>query len=612
MATTADPLDSRILIVDDDLVDARVLEAMLAGAGYRNVTLAVDPREAIRMHAASPFDLVMLDVAMSGMDGFEALRELRALNPELPVPVIMVTGDPAHMRRALEEGARDFIAKPVTIIEVLSRARTALEVGRLLRESEGRYRVIVEQSIAGIYTVEDGRWTYANARLCEWLGYTREELCGMQTLDLVVPEDRERVLANRARRDAGDARALVATYRLRARNGSVRLLSFDARMIDLRGRKVVFGIALDFTDRERARELLLEAEKHYRALVEQSFVGIYLVQDERLIYANPRLCEILGYTQAELGRLSILDIVDGEDRPVIEEMMRRRRAEGSASVVQARARHKDGAQVFLDIETKLIELAGRSAVIGVVQDSTHRRRAQDELHEANRRLRTLSDRVLAVQEEERRRIARELHDDIGQSLVALGIALHRIEPHVADASRQLLAQCIEMTNGVRERVREISMELHPPHLDQLGLQDALRWLVARNRELTGIDIRTRFSGVEDGRFAPAVEAACYRICQEALANAEHHAEARRITLHLAVRAGELIARVRDDGVGFDPAAQRAAVLTKGSMGLISMEERARLAGGRFELRSAPGDGTTVTACFPAARRERPARQKEKA
>jgi signal transduction histidine kinase len=142
------------------------------------------------------------------------------------------------------------------------------------------------------------------------------------------------------------------------------------------------------------------------------------------------------------------------------------------------------------------------------------------------------------------------------------------------------------------------VNLHPPHLDQLGLQDALRWLVSRQSEMTGVRIKCRFSGVEGLRVAPAVEAACYRICQEALNNATRHSCAARIVVELAVRDGELFVKIIDDGVGFDQAAQRQALLTSGSMGLVSMEERARLAGGRLELRSAPAAGTCVCALFP--------------
>jgi PAS domain S-box-containing protein len=597
---------ARILVVDDLDSDARLIKAMLEGSGFTSVTTLTDPFAARDLHVANRYDLVVLDVMMPGMDGFAVLEALEAVNPECPVPVIVVTAEPDHMARALEAGARDFIGKPVRMVELLPRVRNALQLGMLLRErtddleeARERYQALVEQSIAGIYIVEDGRFTYANPRLCAWLGYTHDELIGMESIELVAEEDRPRVLEMRARRDAGDLTVLTASYRMLRKDGLIVHLAFDARMMELRGRPVIFGVAQDVTEREHARALLEEAEGHYRALVEQSIVGIYLLERKHAIYANPRLCEMLGYGLDELGRGPLQDLVVEADRPIVEAVQRRRDAGETGFIAyECAMRRKDGSVVHVGVQTRVIDFAGGHGILGVVEDVTAWKRAQNELEAANQRLRTLSERVLGVQEEERRRISRELHDEIGQSLVALGIGLHRLGPHVDASHRNLVLECLNVADAVREKVREISVNLHPPHLDQLGLQDALRWLVSRQAEMTGVRIKCRFSGVEKLRIAPAVEAACYRICQEALTNATRHSHAARIVVELAVRRGELFVKIMDDGVGFDQAAQRQALLTSGSMGLVSMEERARLAGGRLELRTAPAAGTSVCALFP--------------
>ena len=468
MPGAIDVRDARILVVDDLDSDARLVEAMLTGSGFSSVTITTEPARAVELHRANRYDLIILDVLMPGMDGFQVLDELAAIEPQRPLPVIVSTAEPDHMKRALEAGARDFVGKPVRLVELLPRVRNAIE-------AEGRYRALVEQSLAGIYIVEDGRWLYANPRLCEWLGYRFEEMRGRPSIDFIVEEDRARLLENRRRAFAGDRTALKGDFRMRRRDGSVVSMSFESRLIEQSGRVVIFGVAQDVTERERA--------------------------------------------QADLQR-------------------------------------------------------------------------------ALQRLRTLSDRVLAVQEEERRHISRELHDDVGQMLVALDIGLHRLEPHVAQEQARLLSECINVTAGIREKIREISVELHPPHLDQLGLQDALRWLVNRHREITGLEIECAFDGLNGLRVPPPMEAACYRICQEALSNATRHANPRRIAVELALRHGRLVIRISDDGVGFDEEAQRAGLITSGSMGLVSMQERARLAGGRFEVKSAPGAGTCVSAVFP--------------
>jgi PAS domain S-box-containing protein len=324
------------------------------------------------------------------------------------------------------------------------------------------------------------------------------------------------------------------------------------------------------------------------------------------VYANPSLCAWLGYSMPELLRIPSLELVHPDDRERLLQARARREA-GLPTPPSAMYRMiaRDAHVVHLSVSGRLIELDGRKLLFGVAQDVTDRERAREELERANERLRSLSRRMLDLQEEERRSISRELHDDVGQSLLALNIALHRLEERVVPADRAIAAECIDMTKVVHERVREMSLQLHPPHLDQLGLQDALRWLVSRHRHLTGLEVELRLLGADRGRAAPAVEAACYRICQEALSNATRHARAKRVVVELCHRDGEIEISVVDDGVGFDEPVMRNALVTSGNLGLISMEERARLAGGRLEIRTRVGEGARIAASFPhvAARRE---------
>ena len=218
------------------------------------------------------------------------------------------------------------------------------------------------------------------------------------------------------------------------------------------------------------------------------------------------------------------------------------------------------------------------------------------LERAHQGLQTLSKRMLTIQEEERRAIAAELHDDIGQSLTALTIGLHRLEQKDA-AAPEVLAECVRVAEATLDRLRQLALDLRPPQLDQLGLEDALGWLAERQRTASGIDVQCRFSGLEH-RPSAALESACYRIAQEALNNATRHAQAKGISMNVESDGRLLKLTVHDDGVGFDAQAAREKAVKSGSLGLISMEERARLAGGRLKLRSVAGGGTTLSAIFP--------------
>ena len=232
------------------------------------------------------------------------------------------------------------------------------------------------------------------------------------------------------------------------------------------------------------------------------------------------------------------------------------------------------------------------------EDVTERVMIYAALHDANRRLRSLSKRILAVQEEERNVLSRELHDDVSQTLGSLKIGLHRLaQGSVADPA-PLVAQCLAEAEAALERLRSLAHELRPPQLDHLGLEDALEWLATRQSAATGLQVQCAFPGGEHRRVPHLLESACFRIAQEALSNASKHAQAKIVRIAIDADDRLLKLTIRDDGVGFDEQATRERTLKAGNMGLVSMEERAQLAGGRLRVRTVVGGGTTVSAIFP--------------
>lgn len=219
------------------------------------------------------------------------------------------------------------------------------------------------------------------------------------------------------------------------------------------------------------------------------------------------------------------------------------------------------------------------------------------------RMRELSARILTIQEDERRHISRDLHDDVGQSLMALKIGLHRLEPHLHSEGLALLGQCTLIADETLDHVRRLAHEMHPPQLELLGLEEAILSLVERQRANSGPDIKTHFNGLL-GRHVPAtIASACYRIAQEALVNSCRHADARSTLVCVEAGVRALRLAVRDDGKGFDARSARRWRPGRGSLGLISMAERAKLAGGTLEVTSEPGSGTHVRATFPLAARQ---------
>ncbi len=217
---------------------------------------------------------------------------------------------------------------------------------------------------------------------------------------------------------------------------------------------------------------------------------------------------------------------------------------------------------------------------------------------ASQKLQVLSHRLVEVQETERRHIARELHDEIGQSLTAAEMNLQAAmrSPMPANLERRL-TESVQAVERVLEQVQDLSLNLRPSMLDDLGLEAALRWYTQRQAALTGMRAEFHANQSEE-RLDPVIETECFRVAQEALTNVVRHAQASAVTVALTRQDGHLLLSVRDDGVGFDVDSLRGAAVRGASLGLLSMEERASLVGGGVELHSTPGNGTEVRAWFP--------------
>jgi PAS domain S-box-containing protein len=232
------------------------------------------------------------------------------------------------------------------------------------------------------------------------------------------------------------------------------------------------------------------------------------------------------------------------------------------------------------------------------QAEQERNRLFNEVRKSRVRLRVLSRRVLDAQEAERRHLARELHDEIGQVLTLIKIDLQRVQRRVRSAAlKRKLAESITTVEGTLEQVRDLSLSLRPPVLDDLGLVAALRWHANYHTHRTGL--RTRFvADALQGRLAPEVETICYRIVQEALTNVARHARAETVTVELRQRNAHIELCIVDDGVGFDVQAARQRVAQGWSQGLLNIEDRVLLGGGHVTIHSEPGCGTRIDIFLP--------------
>jgi signal transduction histidine kinase len=238
-------------------------------------------------------------------------------------------------------------------------------------------------------------------------------------------------------------------------------------------------------------------------------------------------------------------------------------------------------------------------IIGTNLDITDRHRVEEQVREKSDELQALSRRLLEAQEVERRLLARELHDNVGQFLTAIRLSLQAHE-----ARSEHLTESLALVDQAIEQVRNLAVDLRPSVLDDLGLVAALRWLLSRQSQRAGFEGTVAMSS-STSRLPAPIETCCFRLAQEALTNVARHAAARRVLIELGESEDGIEMVVRDDGKGFDVRTARDRAAGGASLGLLSMEERVSLAGGTLEIESVPGEGTTLRARFPVPGRKTP-------
>lgn len=347
-----------------------------------------------------------------------------------------------------------------------------------------------------------------------------------------------------------------------------------------------------------------EAEaQRFRLLFEHSIDAIFLADDQgRYRDANRAACAMVGYSREQLRCMNVDDL-SPPSGPRMAEIFTRYLEKGH-EVSEARFRRGDGKERIAEYAAFRI---GPDQNFAVARDITKRRAAERRLRESEQRsrelysrlqesearLRLLSRLIIEAQERERRRLARELHDEIGGLGNTMTLALSRIETHAESPMAAQLAEVRKLSHTLGERTRQISLRLRPPILDDLGLLPALRWHTDHLRKTAQLAVDLEHEG-PDQRLQPEIETAIYRVVQEALTNVVRHAQVGVATVRLRIDERSAAVRIADHGVGFDPRAPRPATAS----GLLGMRERAELLGGTLSIESAPTVGTFITAQFP--------------
>jgi PAS domain S-box-containing protein len=351
-------------------------------------------------------------------------------------------------------------------------------------------------------------------------------------------------------------------------------------------------LSFDISEWKRAEEALRDSEEKYSNLVESSPTGIFIYQDGHWAFANPMLATLLDCSRDELLHSEPWSLVHADDRDRVKAFARRQLAgEPVADEHECRLVTKTGRVLWVAVRSTLVRFHGAAAILGNVEDVTEHKILETKLHQ-------LSARLLTIQEEERRRVARDLHDSVGQTLTGIKFlveaALGDPGPEDRSPAMERLRSLVPTIQDAVEEVRRISTELRPSILDDLGLLPTIAWYFREFEKAHPRLAVEQHLDLTESDVPAALRTPIFRIVQEATNNAAKHSGARRLAIALDDGGGRLRLRVADDGVGFDPGAPPVEGGNGGS-GLSSMRERTELSGGTFALRAAPGAGTVIEA-----------------
>jgi PAS domain S-box-containing protein len=442
---------------------------------------------------------------------------------------------------------------------------------------------------------------FLNAMLHLMTGYdveelTRGEVCSIEPL--IVPEDRSRVVGI-VKGALREKKPFEVGYRLRHKNGEIRHFLEKGRPVCGKDGdpEYIQGIILDQTAHKQMETALRESESKYRTLFESVPVGIALTTYQgRVLETNDLMLDMLGYGRDDLDQVKVQDVYCyPEDR---ERILTKAREDSHHTVrdFELKLKRKDGRTFYASVTMTLLNVGGEYTLLTVINDITKRKVAEEAL-------RRLPSRILESQEEERKKIALEIHDGIGQTLSAIKYrvenALRLLSGQEALGVSQALEPIITTVQDAVEEIRRISMDLRPSSLSELGILATLSWH-CRQFEATYSDIRIEKSlDIQEDNLSDTLRSVIYRITQEALNNIAKHSAATLIHFSLAQRGDRVELSIRDNGEGFN--AESLLVNSRpDQLGLTGMKERAELSGGTFSIESEVGTGTTVRASWPLA------------
>lgn len=500
---------------------------------------------------------------------------------------------------------KEFVPRLKLLGELFINALERRNAYRALSESESRLNLAADAAGAGLWTLDVATghfWLTDKTR--ELLRLPRDsEVTFDHFLDVVHPDDREQIHQT-VRHAMLSKEETSVHYRIICPDGSLRWMASRGRLDadDSEAVNRLMGVTVDITEQKHLEEKIINIAEQWQVTFDTIQHAILVLDCEfTVVRANTAAVSILGRCREEFVGHSCYTLIYGASMPF-----------ESCPVKKAfDSRRHEECEIYLDRQGLWLQVSADPIIdergqltgfINVLKDITERKQDELKLQNSREALRSFASRLLTIQEEERRRLARELHDDFTQRLAVLAMALAKLETTSASAIGALKPKLVDIKEQIIKLstdIHDISRQLHPSIIDDLGLARAIQSECGNFTRRTGI--RIHFEPVDIGRTIHRdVSVVLFRITQEALRNIQKHAHVEEAAVSLSIGEDHITLMVHDSGAGFDPAHVRQ---THG-LGLFSMEERVHLVRGVFSVDSAPGRGTDIKVVIPFMEIER--------
>ncbi len=598
---------TQILIAEDERIVAEDVKMKLEQVGYAVAGIVNSGEESVKRAAKLKPDLVLMDIVLEGkMDGIEAAAEILS---KLNIPVVYLTAysDKKTLKRAKVTEPFGFIIKPFESQDLFTNIEMALyrhTLRNMLKESEERYKALFDRSLSYIYVHDfNGQFIDANDAALEALGYKKKEILSLNFASLIdksqLPQARKSLeeIIQTGHQKAPDE------YNLRRKDGDYIWVETEGSLLYKDGKPyAIQGIGRDITEKKEAEEALRESEEKFRTLAEKSPNMIFINKMGTIVYANRQSEEVMGYAREDFYSpdFDFFCLIAPEYTEKIKLFFSEHIKGKEVKPYEYALITKNGKRIETILTTRLINYEGEKAILGIVTDITERKEAEESLRESREQLRSLAAHLQSIREEERMVMAREIHDELGQSLTALKMDLSWLNKRIPEGQSSMLKKTesmSELIDSTIQTVQRISAELRPGLLDDIGLLAAIEWQAEEFKKRTGIACELSVDS-QDIILDSERSTAIFRIFQETLTNITRHAQATKVRVSLLKKGKKLELKIKDNGKGIT----EEKISDPKSLGLMGIQERVYFLGGAIEIKGIQDKGTTISVSIPLPQR----------